>query len=135
GCYYVTAIDSFNNESMPSVKICVDECIKYEIPNVFSPNGDGVNDVLKPYEYRDVNKIDMKIFNRWGQMIYETQDPNINWDGKIMGTDKLASPGVYYYICDVYEKRITGIEIRNLVGFIHLYHEKGAKNDIKQNEF
>ncbi len=73
GCYYVTAVDSFGNESSPSLKVCVDECIKYEIPNVFSPNGDGVNDVLKPYEYRDVNKIDMKIFNRWGQMIY--RDP------------------------------------------------------------
>ncbi len=53
----------------------------------------------------------------------------INWDGKIQGSNKLAAPGVYYYICDVYEKRITGIEVRNIVGFIHLYHEKGAKND------
>ncbi len=136
GCYFVTAVDSFGNESQPSVKICVDECIKYEIPNVFSPNGDDINDVLRPYEYRDVSKIDMKIFNRWGQMIYQTEDPNINWDGKIMGSNKLAAPGVYYYICDVYEKRITGIEIRNIVGFIHLYHEKGATNDNKgQNEF
>ncbi len=136
GCYYVTAIDSFGNESQPSVKVCVDECIKYEIPNVFSPNGDGVNDILKPYAYRDVHKIDMKIYNRWGQLIYKTQDPDINWDGKIQGTNKLAAPGVYYYICDVYEKRITGIEVRNMVGFIHLYHEKGAKNDnSQQNNF
>ena len=136
GCYYITAVDSFGNESQPSVKICVDECIKYEIPNVFSPNNDGVNDILRPYAYQDVRKIDMKIFNRWGQMIFETQDPNINWDGKIAGSNKLASPGVYYYICDVYEKRITGIEVRNIVGFIHLYHEKDAINNAnEQNEY
>lgn len=126
--YYVTAVDSFGNESLPSEMVIVDNCIKYSIPNVFSPNGDGINDILRPYEYQDVERIDLKIFNRWGQMVYETDDPDINWNGKHKETDDIVSPGVYYYVCDVYEKRITGIEIRNIVGFIHLYHEKGANN-------
>jgi gliding motility-associated-like protein len=130
GCYFVTAIDSFRNESQPSIKYCIDNCIKYAIPNVFSPNEDGQNDLLQPYENQDVEKIDLKIFNRWGQLIFETTDPQINWDGKQKGSNDLVSPGVYYYICDVYEKRITGIEVSNIVGFVHVYHEKGAKNNV-----
>lgn len=125
-CYYVTAIDSFNNESDPSPVYCVDICFSYSIPNVFTPDGDNINDILRPIEMRDVEKIDMKIFNRWGQIVFETTDPLINWDGKYKGTDELVSPGVYYYICDVYERRLTGIEPRNITGFIHVYSEKGA---------
>ncbi|MCB8994864.1 MAG: gliding motility-associated C-terminal domain-containing protein [Bacteroidales bacterium] len=130
-CYYVTAIDSFGNESKPSTNMCVDECFNYEIPNVFTPNGDGVNDFLHPFPYQFVEKIDMKIFNRWGQLIFQTDDPDINWDGKISNSNKMASPGVYYYICDVFEKRLTGTEVRNIVGFIHLYTDVNAKNSEK----
>lgn len=126
--YFITAIDSFGNESVPSELVIVDNCIKYSLPNVFSPNGDGINDILRPYEYQDVERIDLLIFNRWGQTVFETQDPDINWNGKHKDTDDLVSPGVYYYICDVYEKRITGVVVRNIVGFIHVYHEKGATN-------
>lgn len=126
--YFVTAIDSFGNESEPSVKVIVDNCIKYAIPNVFSPNNDNYNDILRPYEYQDVEKIDLSIFNRWGQVIFETEDPEIFWNGKHQKTNELVSPGVYYYICDVYEKRISGIQVRNIVGFIHIFHEKGAIN-------
>lgn len=133
--YYVTAVDSFGNESKRSGAVIVDNCIKYSIPNVFSPNGDGYNDILRPYEYQDVERIDMTIFNRWGQAVFETQDPDINWNGKYMNSEDLVSPGVYYYICDVYEKRITGIEVTNIVGFIHVFHEKGATNVDGQFEF
>ncbi len=78
--YYVTAVDSFGNESNPSVRVIVDNCIQYSIPNVFSPNNDGFNDVLRPYEYQDIEKIKLTVFNRWGQLIFETEDPNINWN-------------------------------------------------------
>ncbi len=126
GCYYVTAIDSFENESIPSPVICVDECFSYQIPNVFSPNGDGINDILRPFEFQEVEYIDLKIYNRWGQLVYETDDPLINWDGKHKDTNDLVSQGVYYYICDVYEKRLTGVEPRNITGFVYVYSEKGA---------
>ena len=50
----------------------------------------------------------------------------INWEGKHKDTDELVSPGVYYYICDVYEKRLTGIEPRNMAGFVYVYSARGA---------
>lgn len=124
GCYAVTAVDSFENESAFSAKICVDECIMYELPNVFTPNGDGIHDTYISNNLNNiVDKVDMKIFNRYGQLVYETADPAINWEGKYRNSNSKVSSGVYYYICDVYEPRISGIEIRTLVGFIHVYAE------------
>ncbi len=131
-CYYLTAVDSFNNESMPSVQICVDKCFDYKIPNVFTPDGDGIGDILHPFPYQFIDKIDLKIFNRWGQLVYETSDPDINWNGKFKNTNQMVSSGVYYYICDVYELRLTGLEIRNVVGFIHVFSDNKSSNNATQ---
>ncbi len=128
GCYFVTAIDSFENESRPSVRLCLDECSNYLLANVFSPNGDGINDIYRPLRTSYVERVDMKIFNRWGLQVFETEDPDINWDGKIDGTNKLVAPGVYYYICDVYEYRLSGLEVYTLTGFIYVY--SGDENDV-----
>jgi len=127
-CYAVTAVDSVGNESDYSNIVCLDECINYELPNVFTPNGDGINDLLRPYPYNLVEGIELKIFSRWGNTVFETQNPDINWDGKHYQTGQLVSSGVYYYICDVYEKRLTGVEPRYLVGFIHVLYG-GLKDD------
>lgn len=129
GCYQVTAVDSFNNESPRSGLVCLDACSFYMLPNVFTPNGDNVNDIYKAINRNNsVQKVNMKIFNRWGKLVYETTDPLINWNGRIMGNKDLVSSGVYYYVCDVYETRLTGLEVRNLVGFIHVFCESGDKN-------
>ncbi|MBN2350544.1 MAG: gliding motility-associated C-terminal domain-containing protein [Bacteroidales bacterium] len=126
-CYYVTAVDSFANESAPSILQCVDICVFYELPNVFSPNGDAKNDIYYSKNLNDyVKTVDMKIYNRWGQLVYQTADPDINWNGRQQQNNKLVPSGVYYYICDVYEPRITGLVVRNLVGFIHVYSEEGG---------
>ena len=126
GCYTVTAVDSFENESIPSEKVCLDECYLYVLPNVFTPNGDDRNDVLRAFNLNNsVKQIDLKIFNRWGQLVYKSTDPNFEWDGKILDSGNLVSPGVYYYVCDVYEPRLMGTYIRNVVGFVHVFTGKG----------
>jgi gliding motility-associated-like protein len=125
GCYEVTAIDSFRNESKRSGKVCIDNCAFYSLPNVFTPNGDNKNDVFTASNPNGfVQKVDMKIYNRWGQLVYHTTDPLINWDGRFLETKTIVSPGVYYYICDVYEPRLTGLEPRNIVGFIYVFTNK-----------
>ena len=129
GCYYVTAIDSFENESLPSNRICVDECYLYELPNVFTPNSDELNKYFRANNRNNaVNEISLKIFNRWGQVVYESTDPNFQWDGEIMNTSKVVSPGIYYYLCDVYEPRLTGIFIRNLVGFVYVFTDEAPSS-------
>jgi gliding motility-associated-like protein len=122
GCYAVTAVDSFYNESDLSYVQCVDNCSYFELPNVFSPNGDGVNDyysAINPLNY--VKRLELKIYNRWGELVYHTSDYSFEWDGRSQSTNNQIAAGVYYYICDVWEPRISGLELRSIVGFIHVY--------------
>ncbi len=123
GCYAITAIDSFNNESLQSVKLCVDNCPEYELPNVITVNGDGVNDFFKPIKNRFIKNIDIKIYNRWGNLIFETTDPKIMWDGKSMQLKQIVSEGTYFYVCQVNEIRVAGIKARYLKGFIQVFHK------------
>jgi gliding motility-associated-like protein len=130
GCYQVSAIDSFGNESPLSSKVCIDICEYYILPNFFTPNNDGRNDIYYSLNLNDfVKQVDMQIFNRWGQLVYETEDPDIAWDGRHLKSKELVSSGVYYYICTAYEPRITGEFERLLTGFIHVY----TKNDQSTN--
>ncbi len=131
GCYAVTAIDSVGNESGFSNIICVDNCPKFELPNTFTPNGDGANDLFTPFlPYRFIESIDIKIFNRWGGLVYETNDPEINWDGTSIQSGQPLSEGVYYFTCVVVEQRVDGSIARPqpLEGFIHLIRGNGKTN-------
>ncbi len=129
GCYAVSAFDIEGNESIKSEMICIDSCNFYEIPNVFTPNGDNINDKLIAKTSGLVEKIDLKIFNRNGILVFQTDEPKINWDGTYKG--KIVSPGVYFYQCEVFERRISGIEQFHLHGFIHVITEKGAKINVE----
>ncbi len=120
GCYYVTAVDSAQNESAPSVEQCADNCPQYSLPDVFTPNNDGVNDVFSPFPYKYVQSVDMKIYNRWGSLVFETTDPDINWKGTVKNGDKSCSTGVYYYVCTVNELTLEGVKPRQLTGTVTL---------------
>jgi gliding motility-associated-like protein len=129
GCYAVTAVDSlqYGNESDSSNVVCFDNCPSYWLPNVFSPNGDGINDLfsaLVPYNY--VESISIQIYNRWGQLIFETTNPDVDWDGTHMKSTKTVPDGVYYYLCTVNTIRLTGIEPILLKGFFHLFSQGGG---------
>ncbi len=123
GCYAVVAVDSFYNESVMSNKVCVDNCSDYILPNVFTPNGDGANDLYTPIlPYRFIDRVEMQIFNRWGSLVFETTDPMLNWDGTDMHSGKDLEEGTYYYVCVVYEITVSGVKKveEPLKGYIHL---------------
>jgi gliding motility-associated-like protein len=67
------------------------------IPTAFSPNGDGNNDRFRVLN-RDVEKMTLQIFNRWGEKVYETTDPLSGWDGMYKGM--IQPLGVYTWKCD-----------------------------------
>jgi gliding motility-associated-like protein len=69
-----------------------------EIPNVFSPNNDGENETFL-LRNNDVNTFHIKIFNRWGTLVFESESAEISWDGKTpSGVD--ASEGTYFYMLE-----------------------------------
>lgn len=70
---------------------------KLEMPNAFSPNGDGINDIYKAKEgYQSIVKFEAYIFNRWGQKIFEWNDPALGWNGTHKGKD--VKDGVYFVL-------------------------------------
>ncbi len=104
GCYTLVAVDENNNESTSSSVVCVNNCPVYELPNAFTPNGDGKNDIFKPLRARFIESVDFKVFNRWGQLIFTTTDPQLNWNGTNL-SGKEISDGVYYYTCQAFESQ------------------------------
>ncbi len=118
GCYVLTALDTNGNESTKLNKLCIDNCPSYTLPNVFSPGSDNVNDLFRPFPYRFVDKVDMVIYNRWGQEVFITTNPDVNWNGKDQNSGKDVSGGVYFYICDVFERYLDGTRKRSIHGSI-----------------
>ncbi|MGB3227145.1 MAG: gliding motility-associated C-terminal domain-containing protein [Saprospiraceae bacterium] len=124
-CYKISAFDKYNNECINSDSVCVKYCPFYKLPNTFTPNGDGQNDIFKPFPYRFIDRIQISIFNRWGNLVFQTTDPNIEWTGLNMAGNKL-SDGVYYYHCTVYYTgpTVEGTTSETLAGFIELLSGK-----------
>ena len=69
------------------------------IPNVFTPNGDGENDLFKPYG-TNITSLYMEIYNRWGELIYRTEQVNSGWDGRTTA-GALCTEGTYFYLIEV----------------------------------
>ncbi len=127
GCYAVASVDSFGNVGPLSDSVCVDNCPVYELPNVITVDGDGSNDLFVPFPYKFVESIDLVIYNRWGQVVFKSNDPAIRWDGINQSSKQLVPDGVYYYLCDVREIRLSGIETRVIKGFVHVFTSNQKK--------
>ena len=123
GCYTFSVVDSVGNESELTHEICFDNCPFYTLPNIFTPNGDNFNEIVIPFPYKYVEEVEIKIYNRWGQLVYQTNDRDINWDGRHIVTKLPCSSGVYFYNCIVKEQRLNGIENRLINGFIELIRD------------
>ena len=130
GCFAVAAFDSLQpgpdgnlvrNVSALSDTICADNCPFYFLPNVFSPNADGSNDVFEPFPWKFVDSVDVAIFNRTGALVYTTNDPDIQWNGEHRDGTGLCADGVYFYTARVYTRRLTGIVEERLHGELHLF--------------
>lgn len=89
----------------------------FYLPNAFTPNEDGLNDVLLPVSV-GVSDYDFKLFDRWGQLIFETNDIHQPWLGNVKGGDHYAEPGVYVYKAKVYDSLGIGHEYEGHVTLI-----------------
>jgi len=97
GIYTVQVVNSYGctGESTVWLIPCSLELI---MPNAFTPNGDGRNDVFRPVLLGDVtpSRFFMQIYNSWGELIYETNDYGAGWDGTVKGSP--APSSVYVYV-------------------------------------
>ncbi|TRX61791.1 gliding motility-associated C-terminal domain-containing protein [Fulvivirga sp. M361] len=150
GCYKILAIDRSGNPSEFSNTICVDNCPNYELPNVFTPNGDKCNEVFSAYSdtnftgedgqvtgecgvveafrcARFVLAVDFTVYNRWGKPVYTYQGDRgsensilINWDGRGDNGSELSA-GVYYYLAQVtFDTVDPGNAVRDIKGWVQI---------------
>ncbi len=92
------AISNYGCSDTISSKVKIVDEVTFHIPTAFSPDGDGKNEVFRPYG----NAISeegylMTIYDRWGEKIFESTNMNKGWDGKIKGNSK-GNPGIYSYM-------------------------------------
>ncbi len=98
---------------------------KLEMPNAFSPNGDGINDIYKAKDgYQSIIEFHAYIFNRWGQKLYEWTDPSGGWDGKYKGKD--VAQGVYYVLVNAKGADGRTFHIKRDVNLLRGYSEESG---------
>lgn len=96
--YYVTASNSIGCTATDDIIIKVYRGPDIYVPNAFTPDGNGLNDILKaiPVGIKDFRYF--RIYNRWGQTVFNTNNPNFGWDGKTSGA--LPQPGTYTWLAE-----------------------------------
>lgn len=98
---------------------------KLEMPNAFSPNDDGINDIYKAKDgYQSIIEFHAYIFNRWGQKLYEWDDPAGGWDGKYNGKD--VKQGVYFVLVKAKGADGRTFNIRRDVNLLRGYSEESG---------
>ncbi len=111
--YQVVGFNEFGCSDTATLHIHIHEDLF--VPNAFSPNGDGLNDVFKVTNFGYQRIEAYKIFNRWGQLVYQTADGSNGWDGTFKG--RQADVGTYYYLIGVRSRDGNYQEFR---GDVHL---------------
>ncbi|MFZ4400152.1 MAG: gliding motility-associated C-terminal domain-containing protein [Bacteroidales bacterium] len=105
-----TSVYSVSGPGVYRVQLSLNNCIvcdsiivtaidcnaEIEIPNIITPNNDKINDIFIPIKISNIQKMNTRIYNRWGNLIYETENLNIEWNGKY--NSKYVADGVYYWV-------------------------------------
>jgi gliding motility-associated-like protein len=102
GTYTVSLLTITNQGCRDSIQKTVEIAPVFTlyIPNAFTPDGNGSNDFFAP-KGSEINEFKMMIFDRWGEMIFSTEDINKGWDGTANHGEKIAEQGVYVYKIEV----------------------------------
>lgn len=89
----------------------------YDVPNIFTPNNDGKNDVFALTSMDNIKQVEVVILNRWGMIVFESSDSTFEWNGKVNNNGEDCTEGVYFY-----EMTITAENSDKYFekGFVHL---------------
>jgi gliding motility-associated-like protein len=106
--YKVEVVSDSGCIAYDTVSIRINPTYQLYVPNAFTPNGDGVNDYFEIFGNKKVwLEMEMNVFNRWGEKVFESKDMNFQWDGKFRGV--LQNPQVYVY--ELYLTYINGYKM------------------------
>ncbi len=91
-----------DDDGIPNYRDVEDDCVeRLDVPDTFSPNGDGINDFFKIPGANELTGDKLYVYNRWGGLVYESDNYDNTWDGRslsgLMGSDELQE-GTYFYI-------------------------------------
>ena len=116
GLYWVRVFVN-NCSKSDSIQIITCPTLTYfYLPNAFTPNGDGLNDIFRPVG-NEISEFHMIIYDRWGQLVFETDDFEKGWDGTFKG--RYCDPGVYAYVL-TYKSSKTEISSMTTTGVVTL---------------
>ncbi len=96
--YTVNVMDSSGCTNMQSVKVYVNYGLNtsaHQVPDAFTPNGDGLNDCFGLKTWGSLEQLDFSIYNRWGQVVFHTANETDCWDGKLNGIQQQTGAFVY----------------------------------------
>ncbi|MNK01806.1 hypothetical protein D3C87_196140 [compost metagenome] len=121
-CYLVIAEESVNRYGIQELSASNDVCAVIEplvyIPNAFTPGG--LNPIFIPVvSFQDVSKYEFSIVDRWGQVVFQTTDPTVGWDGLHQQSGKLVAPNLYVYVLKVVDGNNQEYYFRGNVSVIH----------------
>ena len=115
GTYFVT-VTLDNCTTTDLINLETEDCrIILEMPNIFTPNSDGRNDLLRPLLINGVDEAKLIIYNRWGEQVFQTNDLAKGWNGRNDNSD--CAEGTYFWVVE-YQTRER--EIKNLTGPVTL---------------
>lgn len=124
---FVQGTDTIAYEMDEPFSIAISES-KLEVPNAFTPNGDGVNDVFRVKEgYKSIVSFKAMVFDRWGKKLYEWIDPAGGWDGRSAGH---AVPDGGYYL-NIQARGADGkhYNIKKVINVLRGYTESGTTTE------
>lgn len=97
---YSTTLIGYNQGCTDTAKVTIIVLfpkIEYKFPNIFTPNGDGENDHFHVIDPKYIKSFEVVVFNRWGNVVFESQKFNFQWNGKVDNSGSQCTEGTYFY--------------------------------------
>jgi len=116
GLYWLQVTDANNCVGKDTVIVDLKDCMTgFYIPSAFTPNNDGKNDIFRPLLFGNIKQYKFVIYNRWGQIVFQTNEPGKGWDGTFGGVRQ--DPNVFVWTCTW---QLDGGEIKTEKGTVAL---------------
>jgi gliding motility-associated-like protein len=98
GTYWLEVTDENGCKGRDSIIVALKKCIEgFYVPTAFTPNRDGRNDVFRPLIFGNIISYQFKVYNRWGQLVFSSSDPQKGWDGNFAGRQQPQD--TFVWIC------------------------------------